>query len=108
MLGHATRNTYPLALHIGTGFPPEPQGLRVTAELNANLFEQRFRVVFDDIHSFAAEQLDHGQAALNIGQLRGAGLATGGTALFTAIGAVAGGHFDGHFHPGLQAVDYSP
>jgi hypothetical protein len=43
-----------LALYVGARRPPEPQGLGVATELNADFFEDCLGVALDDLDRFAA------------------------------------------------------
>jgi hypothetical protein len=54
----AARKTHALAIDIGAGVAPQVQCARELAELDADLFEHRIRVVLDQLQCFLIDYLE--------------------------------------------------
>jgi hypothetical protein len=67
-LGHA----HPLAVDVRAGRAPQPQGLGVAAELDADLLQDLLRGRFDELDRFLSEQVKRRQAAADLPELPGA------------------------------------
>jgi hypothetical protein len=66
----APRHAHPLTLHVGAPGAPQPQRFRVAPELDADLLEDRLGIVGNDLDRLAAEQIDRGELAPDVGQFR--------------------------------------
>ena len=53
----SARNAHPLALHVRTCFLPQPQGLRIAAELDADFLQDGLGVGLDDLDRLGAQQV---------------------------------------------------
>ena len=61
LAAHAPREADPLALDIGTGVAEQAEGVGVAAELEADLLEDRVRVVLDEREALLVEHLERGE-----------------------------------------------
>ena len=90
LAGEAARKMHALALDVAAGALEQIERALVAAELDADLLEQRFRIVLDDLEAFGAEHFRDRNAAPDVGHRHRRPLQAGRTTGFAS--APAFGH----------------
>ena len=69
MTREPAREAHPFAVDIGAGILEELERLRILAEIDPDLLEDRFRVLLDQRQPFVAEEVDRGNVACDVTQV---------------------------------------